>query len=200
MRVARPWFGGLALAFLALTTSAPAQTAAAKKDAAASPLDTRPLARYVPGDDLKLYVEMDGLDAHADAWKKTAAYKMLNETPLGSMLEEVVAQLAEHSLSKSAKGVRPTGTDIIAILKHALHSGFVFAAAGDDSKPKSECPILVFRGGAKKELRGSFARLLFSFAKAEGRPRQVPVRGRTVIVMPGAKEQESWAWWTEHRD
>ena len=55
----------------------------------------RSLARYVPKDNLIFYIEFDGLDAHAEAWQKTAAYKMLNNTPLGVMLEEVAAQLLE---------------------------------------------------------------------------------------------------------
>ena len=47
------------------------------------------LARYVPRDNLVFYLEYDGLDAHADAWRKTAAYKILNDTPAGAMLEDV---------------------------------------------------------------------------------------------------------------
>jgi len=35
---------------------------------------------------LIFYVDFDGLDAHAEAWQKTAAYRMLNQTPLGVML------------------------------------------------------------------------------------------------------------------
>ena len=30
-----------------------------------------------------------GLDAHADAWQKTAAYKLLNDTKLGALLEDL---------------------------------------------------------------------------------------------------------------
>src|SRR4051794_10767298 len=52
----------------------------------------KPLARYVPKDDLLLYAEFAGLDAHAAAWKQTALCKLLNETTTGSMLAEVVSQ------------------------------------------------------------------------------------------------------------
>ena len=45
------------------------------------------LARYVPAKDLVLYVEFDGIDAHAAAWKKTALYKVLTETKLGAMID-----------------------------------------------------------------------------------------------------------------
>src|SRR5262245_55296023 len=40
------------------------------------------VARFVPKDQLVAYLEFSGLDAHAAAWKKTAAYRVLTETPL----------------------------------------------------------------------------------------------------------------------
>ena len=46
-----------------------------------------PLSRYVPEEGLAGLVEFDGLDAHSAAWKKSAAYKILTETKMGSMLE-----------------------------------------------------------------------------------------------------------------
>ena len=52
----------------------------------------------MPRDNLIFYVDFDGLDSHAEAWQKTAAYKMLNQTPLGVMLEEVAAQLLDRAL------------------------------------------------------------------------------------------------------
>src|SRR5436309_1382498 len=51
-----------------------------------------PLARYVPRQDLFFYLEFDGLDAHADAWKHSAAYKLLNDTKLGALLEDLTRQ------------------------------------------------------------------------------------------------------------
>ena len=55
---------------------------------------------FVPRDNLIFYVNFDGLDAHSEAWRKTAAYKMLNQTPLGVMLEEVAAQLLDKPLAE----------------------------------------------------------------------------------------------------
>ena len=51
-----------------------------------------PLARYVPLKDLLAYLEFDGLDAHADAWRASAAYKLLNDTKLGTVLEDLALQ------------------------------------------------------------------------------------------------------------
>ena len=48
------------------------------------------LARYVPKqDNLFFYLEFDGLDAHQAAWKNSAAYKLLNDTKLGALIEDL---------------------------------------------------------------------------------------------------------------
>ena len=54
-------------------------------------------ARFVPSEGLAILLEHNGLDSRPEAWKGTAAYKMLNETPLGAMLEDITAQLVEGS-------------------------------------------------------------------------------------------------------
>ena len=51
-----------------------------------------PLARYVPLQRFVAYLEFDGLDAHADAWHTSAAYKLLNDTKLGALLEDLALQ------------------------------------------------------------------------------------------------------------
>jgi hypothetical protein len=199
-RAVRPWLGGLALAYLALTPTASAQTTTAKKDAPPPSLDTRPLARYAPGERLYFYAEILGLDTHAEAWKKTAAYKMLNETTLGAMLEDLAAQLAERLLSKNPSPNRMVGGDLVAIAKHVARHGALFAFYGNDKNPNDGNAVVVFRSGATKEMRAVFARFLFSFAKAEGKAKQVAQRDRTLVVMPGAVQKESWVWWTEQDD
>ena len=69
-------------------TKVPAAGGSLARPAASGPT---PLARYFPKENLIFYFEFSGLDAHASTWNKTAAYKMLTETPLGEMLEEVAA-------------------------------------------------------------------------------------------------------------
>ena len=80
--------GGLCLGVDLRAQSPPAAAATASPHPAAAVI---PLGHYVPRNNLLFYLEFDGLDAHAEAWQKTAAYKMLNNTPLGTMLEEVAA-------------------------------------------------------------------------------------------------------------
>ena len=54
-----------------------------------------PLSRFFPRQDLVVYAEFDGLDAHRDGWRKTAAYRMLNETTTGAMLEQTLTRLLD---------------------------------------------------------------------------------------------------------
>ena len=97
-----------------------------EKIASSGAADARPLARYVPKENLVLYAEFAGLDAHAEAWKKTAAYKMLNQTPLGVMLEEVAAQLLDKGMSYLPNR-RLSGTEVVTLVKNTAKNGWVFA-------------------------------------------------------------------------
>ena len=82
---------------------------------AQEPKPSAPLARYFPGDDLVVYAEFDGLDAHSAAWKKTAAYRLLNETPTGAMLESVAVGLLDRTFAGGPPGEkRPTGAEMTA--------------------------------------------------------------------------------------
>ena len=105
LRPARIRFaGGLTLALLLALSTTPAPAQAVKKaPAGPPPFDSRPLARFVPKEGVVFYLESSGIDSQAEAWKKTAASKMLNETTLGEMLEDVFTQLAENFLSKLPK-------------------------------------------------------------------------------------------------
>jgi prepilin-type processing-associated H-X9-DG protein len=110
-----------------------------------------PLARYVPADGLAVLIEHNGLDAGPDAWKGTAAYKMLNETSLGVMLEDIATQLADRAL-QGAPGVPATGKDVVAILKHLGQKGFVIGFCGSFNPPQPRAVVVVIRGGAKSEV------------------------------------------------
>ena len=83
------WFG---VASLAMSSTATAQEPS-------QPAAPAPLARYFPRKDLVVYVEFDGLDAHRDAWTKSAAYRLLTETTTGAMLEQSAAQVLDLVLS-----------------------------------------------------------------------------------------------------
>ena len=97
-----------------------------KQTSTATSADVVPLGRYIPKENLIFYVENEGLSAHAASWEKTAAYKMLNETPLGVMLEEVCGQLLDKAMT-FLPNRRLSGSEIVSLVKGAARSGWVFA-------------------------------------------------------------------------
>ena len=131
-----------------------------------------PLSRYIPRQDLQIYIEFDGLDAHAEAWQKTAAYKILNTTPAGSMFEDLFVQLVGK-----IPGSKISGPDALALLKHVAKSGFVFAAGGDLKKPKPDYIAFVFRDAYKnKDVRPIAARAVMGLMFAPGAKLQSVMR------------------------
>jgi Protein of unknown function (DUF1559) len=110
-----------------------------------------PLARLVPRQDLWLYLEFDGLDAHQDSWRKSAAYKLLNETKLGVLLEDLCLQAIELFEESVPAEKRINAVDAVSLAKLIARDGFVLAASG---KPPGDSRILlVLRHGDRPELK-----------------------------------------------
>ena len=142
---------------------------------------------------------------HEDAWKKTAAYKMLNETPLGEMLEAVATQLTDKALAsinspnRKVGAARPCGdrqaprTQRLC-LRGELHREGQRA----ERRPRNgRCP-----GRAGRGIRQPFSRLMGTLI-GTSKPLVVKKAGRNVIVVPirrPKKKDETWAWWAEGDD
>ncbi len=184
------------------------KTPAAGESLGASSAGATPLARYFPKDNLIFYFEFSGVDAHADAWNKTAAYKMLTETPLGDMLEEVGTQLLDKALSY-APGHKLDGKEIIALWKHAAHHGLAMGlhVKAFTGTPSGDSFIFttVVRGAASKESRGLWSRVM-GLTMAGGAPLLEKREGRTVVVVPPARpstpgsKDGGRSWWAEKDD
>jgi hypothetical protein len=175
----------------ALVTTARAQAPADPAKAAAAPVASSPsgpLARYVAKDNLVLYIENSGLDAHAGAWEKSALYRMLTQTSLGSMLESVAAQVGEKALL-AFPDRKASGVDLVSLLKHAARNGFVVAI---NANPKGPGPLqgtVVIRNAASKEMKPIAARFVGTLM-GSGKPRLTRKSGRSVVVveMPARAE------------
>ena len=124
---------------------------------AQAPAKAAPLARYVPREELAAYLEFDGLDAHRTAWKGSAAYKLLNETGLGPLIEDLVRQLMMMSQAPIQPG------DVIGGFEQLAREGMVVGLWGKD--PEDLHVVTVLRGGGKAELRR-----LIDLATQGGRP------------------------------
>ena len=187
----------------AQTTPAPAQSGGASISPA-SASGSAALARFIPKENLLLYCEFSGLDAHAASWHKTAAYRMLTETPLGSMLETVTGQLLDKALS-FVPNRRLSGPEVVTLLKHVARSGWVIAAHARPAADAGDPTIMmVFRGASTKEIRPLASRILGSVMGNDVRPRIERKEGRPLVVVPhvpppgsAAGKPTDWAWWPE---
>jgi hypothetical protein len=194
----------LALLACALApASLSAQTAAKAKPA--PPPDIRPLSRFVPKENLVFYLEFTGVDSHAAAWNETASQKMLNDTPLGTMAEEVTGQILDKALSFMPSH-KLTGPEIVTLLKHAYHSGGVLAINIDPKGPEHTRGTLVLRGATAKELRPITARLLSSLM-GSAKPKAELKDGRQLVYVPATGSagasgpfDHGWVWWAEQDD
>jgi len=191
------------LALLIAPAKLPAQTDATKTETAAqaAPADVVPLGRFIPKENLVVYVEFAGLNAHSEAWKKTAASKMLLDTPLGGMLEEVAAQLLDKGLSV-VPDKRVSGPEIVTLVKNAAQSGFVMALNINPKGPGDPFRgTFVLRGAASKQIRPIAGRMMGWFMGAEAKAKIEFREGRTLVsVTPAAGPNSAWAWWAEKND
>jgi prepilin-type processing-associated H-X9-DG protein len=180
---------------LTLLLAAAAPVSAADAD----PVPPAPLAHYFPRQDLVVYAEFGGLDAHARIWQKSAAYRLLNETTTGAMLEDIVTQLADRALS-SAPGPRLTGNELLTVVEQVARSGFAFGIVRKPGEPKPSCIGLVLRGAAQGKVWELVGRILDA-GKGPGNKTQVVNKpgGRTVIIEGGPPSQ-GFAWWKEGND
>ncbi len=122
---------------------------------------------------------------------------MLGTTPLGAMLEDLGAQVFDKVINRAGTS-KTTGAQVVTVARHVLHSGFLFAATGG-ADPKDASALLVIRSAARRDVGGTFARLLLSLG---GKYQAVPRGGgRQVVVMSGASPgSKGWAWFAEKED
>lgn len=160
------------------------------------------MPRFVPRDNLIFYVDFDGLDAHAEAWRKTAAYRMLNQTPLGVMLEEVAAQLLVKPLD-SVPNRKLTGAELVTLVKLMARKGWVLALNANQKGANPFVGTLVLRGAAAKdkEIKSITSRLIGTLMGPEPKPRIERKAGRVLVVVPrGSSANAGWVWWPEKDD
>ncbi|WP_422926842.1 hypothetical protein [Singulisphaera sp. PoT] len=206
--LSRSCWGAMALAIGLSTGWGHAQEAPPTAGSAPASAPSKPLARCIPKDGLAIYVEYAGTDAFDDAWRKTAMYRMLNETPLGSMLDDVATQLANGFAKRLDRKV--TGAELLTLFKHVFHNGFVAGISGVEpsttTRPPDSLFIIAIKGASRKDIRPLSSRFLVAIngkGKAELSKRP---EGRTVVLMtrPTSKDakvsNDKWAWWADQDD
>jgi len=185
----------LVLASAALMILAPA----ARAQEAGRSGQQLPLARYFPSQDLVVYVEFDGLDPHREAWKKTALYRVLNETTTGAMYKALLPRVLDLIIPE-ASGVSIAGKELSDLALHLARSGFAVGINRADGKGPPRCFGLVIRGGAKTRIRETVDRLLHVGASPRLGGRDIPKAGRTIHQYGGAAGAGTVSWWPEGED
>src|SRR5438067_9050610 len=139
----------LGMAFLLAASSPWAQGQESRPDAGA--IAKVSLARYVPRQDLFSYLEFEGLDAHLATWRASAAYKVLNETKLGPLWEDLAGQMIELAQQSVPPDRRVKAAEGVDMVKHVAHQGFAFGVWGKDlDRPGI---VAVLRRGDRPEIR-----------------------------------------------
>ncbi|HMF35940.1 MAG TPA: hypothetical protein VKF17_04845, partial [Isosphaeraceae bacterium] len=173
---------------LALVLAVPAW---AQTDAA------QPLARYIPAEGLAALVEHAGFDAYPEAWKGTAAYRMLNETSLGAMLKDIVSQVADHGF-RAAQGAPLTGKELVALLSHFLNKGFAAGYLQNPQPPQPKGWVVVIRGAARSAV---FQRVIKRIPPLNApAARQVEQAGGRKVWVADDPQGTHIRWWYEKED
>ena len=154
------------------------------------------LARFVPDRDLILYLEYQGLDAHAEAWHKTAAHRLITETKLGTLLEDMAIQAIDVYQEVFPSEVQIKGVDAVEIVKRIARNGFVVAIFG---KPQERWRYLVvLRQCDRPEIRAGLRSLAASLrGEGEENAEVGPIEkaGRTLYRLGSGH-----FWWVEKGD
>ena len=165
------------------------------------------LARYVPKQDkLFFYLEFDGLDAHQAAWKGSAAYKLLNDTKLGALLEDLAGQGIELAQQSARPDRRIKPAELIGLFKLAAKQGFAAGFWGEN--PVVGGFVIVARGADRPEVMRLVKMVTSGLPEAD----LVQKAGRTLHPLisraPAAiggnpvppPPMDETAWWVEKGD
>ena len=189
-RLAREPATGLAVLAMVVAIMMGGRSAVAQAPGSAQ---AAPLARYLPQQDLAVYLEFEGLDAHAAAWHKSAAYKLLNDTSLGALLEDIAGQVVEMAQASGPPDKKVPPANYLSLLKHGARNGFAFGVVAKG--PQNTQTVVVIRKGNRPE----DLKLLESAAASPGQPETKPESfqksGRTIHPLA-----TDGVWWLEKDD
>ena len=178
----RPWEKAIRLFLVALAAIVLNGRGAISQTAGTS--TAAPLARYLPQQDLGIYLEFEGLEAHAAAWHKSASYKLLNDTSLGKLLEDIVTQAIDQAQQTAPEGKRVAAADFLNLLKHVARNGLALGFFGkEEINPRV---AIVIRNGNR---RGADA----GAGQRGRRPRRTGGRTGSKTDGPSMPEERTWS-------
>jgi hypothetical protein len=150
---------------------------------AASPVEgPRTLSRLLPSHGLYCYIENDGLDSHADAWKATAAFNVLGQSGAGAILRNVIRQSLD-TLLKGAPDAKIDGSDLVGLPEYVLQHGAAFAFYREDDNTSSVMVFKDFGGKGNGEHSVHFERFVLHATGSAKLPAPTHLRGRAVYKL-----------------
>jgi prepilin-type processing-associated H-X9-DG protein len=193
----RPIRGLVLGVILVLMASSDAARGQGARSSAGTDAGAGPMARFVPRQDLIFYLQFDGLDAHAATWKKSAAYKLLNDTKLGALLKDMAAQAIDLAQQSVPPGKGARGAQVVEQLERIAREGFVCAVWG--KVPNESRFVVVLRHADGPQI----SRLLDAAGSAsapekaaeDARPASIARAGRTLHALG-----KDGVWWLEKGD
>jgi hypothetical protein len=121
-------------------------------------------SRLLPASGLTFYLEYDGLSAHADAWKASAAREILVGKAAGSTMVGVERRMLDSLLKLGFSESQMTGDQLTALQDHLVGQGFAFATYEDDGESST---VFVLNGFNDKGGLDRFERLLRGLLQME---------------------------------
>ena len=168
------------------------------------------LARYAPADDLIFLFEYQGLGDHREAWEATATYRLLHETELGELVDDLLRQFIEFGIEQQDEppmlGDREvTPEEIRAGIDFALEHGSMIALHGEipegafegDEPPDDVLLVFVIRGVNAPDADPIVRRFVEEMRASMGEDGRREERdGRELFFVP----EEDFALWIEGDD
>ena len=90
-----------------------------------------------------------GSTRRPNGWQKTAAYRLLSETKLGALLEDLAIQAIEVYQETAPTKVRIKGVDAVDVLKQVARHGFAFAVFGKPPERSRYVSVLLAKATSR---------------------------------------------------
>ena len=126
------------------------------------------------------------------AWHKSAAYKLLNDTSLGTLLEDLAKQVIDQAQVSNPEEKRVSSASYLNLLKHAVRNGWTLGVFGKG--PDKHHPVIVLRKASGPE----FARLMKVFSSNppdQPEPQPIQKNGRAIHSLG-----PELVWWIDKDD
>ena len=146
------------------------------------------LGRYIPSKNLVFYFENSGTTLNAATWKSTAFCKLLNDTKLGAMIEDLALKGIGEAVKRSGDAKAPTAQELYGWFQGILKDGFAIGVhslgGANGSQPAF---VVVLRNASKNGIKAVVDRITSPDATKK-------TISRRTVTIEKAQSGESAVW------